>query len=831
MKRYLCILISLLSFSLLNACGGSNGGGGGTQLSATHFSVSTGTSATSGTPFNFTVTALDASNNTVTTYSGTVRFTSTDGQAVLPPNLTLTNGTGTFSATLNTAGGQTITAVDTVAPSIIGTSSSISVTASVATTHFSVTAPTGATIGQAFNFTVTALDAVNNTAIRYSGTVHFSSSDPQAVLPANAILTNGVGNFSATLKFCCGNQSITATDTVTPSITGTSNPINASGGPISHFSVTAPATASTGTPVSFAVTALDASNNVVTLYSGTVHFTSSDGQAVLPADSTLTFGVGNFSATLNTLGSQTIKATDSATASISGTSNSISVGSNAATHFSMSTPVSVSANNPFNFTVTALDAANNPAIGYSGTAHFTSSDSQAVLPPNSTLTNGTGMFSASLKTVGRQTIMAIDTVKATITGTSNSIGVFTSCGAKGAQCGAAVLPPCCSGLVCAPASIRAFCEPGGSAKLAGTEPGPLPSEQASRFAAACTMETARESHTATLLDNGLVLIAGGDDRSASLATAELFNPGTHSFAPIGDMADARARHTAIALTDGKVLVSGGRNASGSALATAEIFDPANGSFAPTGSMNIARESHTATLLGSGKVLITGGDDGGVTLATAELFDPARGVFVRLGSMASARAFHTATLLASGKVLVIGGRDANGDVLSRAELFDPVSGSFTPAGEMSTRRQSHTATLLRDGKVLITGGDNGTESLATAEIFEPTDRRFTPTGRMQTAREFHTATLRNDGTVLVTGGAEFSAKADRGSRTAFLPESTATAELFNPASGTFAPTSDMANARARHASVLLPDGDVLVTGGINPDISVLSDSLSSAELFQ
>lgn len=929
MKRSLSILIiSLWSFSLLDACGGSSGGGGGTQLSATHFSVATVSAATSGTPFNFTVTALDASNNTVTTYSGTVRFTSTDGQAVLPANSkltngtgifsatlksiggqtitatdtvmgsitgtsnsipisisvthlavtvpgtattgsgfnftvtaldasnnavatysgtmhfsssdgqavlpansTLTNGTGTFSATLKTAGGQTITAADTVTASIAGTSSLITVGTQSQATHFTVTAPAGVIIGQAFNLTVTAQDALNNTAAGYSGTVHLSSTDPQAVLPANSALTNGVGNFSATLKFCCSDQFITATDTVTASITGTSNPINASGGPITHFSVTAPATATVGTPINVGVTALDASNNVVTLYNGNVLLTSSDSQAVLPTGLTLTFGVGNFSATLKTLGSQTITATDSIRHSITGTSNSIMVGSNAATHFSVSAPVSVSPQNPLNLTVKALDAANNPAISYSGMVHFTSSDGQAVLPPNSTLANGAGSFSATLKTTGSQTITATDTVTASITGTSNSIGVFTRCGAQGAQCGASVLPPCCPGLVCVPASTRAFCEPGAATPLATTGLTPLAIEHSSRFTAACSMGTARESHTATLLGNGLVLITGGDEKLVSLATAELFNPDTHSFASTGDMINARAGHTATLLTNGNVLVSGGHNGSGSTLKAVEMFDPARGNFVPVGSMSVGRESHTATLLGDGRVLITGGDDGAITLASAELFDPASWVFVSLGSMGAARAFHTATLLKNGKVLVLGGRDADGGVLGSAELFDPASGNFTPAGKMNTPRQSHTATLLPDGKVLIAGGDNGAESLATAEIFDPGSGTFAPTSRMQTAREFHTATLRKDGTVLVAGGAESSPELGRGSRAVRLLESTATSELFDPKSDNFTPTSNMANARARHAAILLPDGEVLLTGGINPDTSALADSLSSAESFQ
>jgi putative Ig domain-containing protein len=191
-----------------------------------------------------------------------------------------------------------------------------------------------------------------------------------------------------------------------------------------HLSVTAPATGTAGTPVSITVSALDASNNVATSYSGTVHFTSTDSQAVLPANSTLTSGKGTFSVTLKTAGSQTITATDTVTASITGSSSSINVSAAGASHFAFSAPQNATTGTAFNFTVTALDGSNNVATSYSGTVHFTSTDSQAVLPANSTLTSGTGSFSTTLKTAGSQTITATDTVTASITGTSNLIALF-----------------------------------------------------------------------------------------------------------------------------------------------------------------------------------------------------------------------------------------------------------------------------------------------------------------------------------------------------------------------------------------------------------------------
>ena len=227
--------VSPLSAGTINytlMCTGAGGSGSGAasvtakNASATHFSISAPSTATAGTAFNFTVTAFDASNNPVSDYAGTVHFSSSDSKATLPQNSTLTNGTGTFPATLGTAGSQTITATDTATASITGTSNSINVSV-VTATHFSVSAPSTAMVGTAFNFTVAALDASNNPVSSYTGTVHFTSSDSKADLPVNSTLANGIGTFPAGLK-TAGGRTITATDTATASITGTSSVINVS---------------------------------------------------------------------------------------------------------------------------------------------------------------------------------------------------------------------------------------------------------------------------------------------------------------------------------------------------------------------------------------------------------------------------------------------------------------------------------------------------------------------------------------------------------------------------------------------------------------------------
>ena len=336
------------------------------------------------------------------------------------------------------------------------------------------------------------------------------------------------------------------------------------------------------------------------------------------------------------------------------------------------------------------------------------------------------------------------------------------------------------------------------------------------FAATGNMGTPRSSHTATLLNNGKVLVAGGADTTGNeFATAELFDPTSGSFTPTGSMGTARQAHTATPLSNGKVLVMGGLDLNGNGLATAELFDPTSGSFAPTGRLETARGRHTATLLKDGKVLVTGGvDANGNLLATAELFDPTSGTFTSTGSMTIPRQSHTATVLTNGKVLVAGGEDKTGNVFAEAELFDPASGTFSPTDNMQSARRSHEATLLNDGKVLMTGGvaDVNSTVLATAELFDPTSGSFTPTGSMGMGRVGHRATLLNDGKVLLAGGSDALG-------------SSSTAELFDPASGSFTPTGSMGIARAGHTATVLLDGKVLVAGGGG------FSALATAELYQ
>jgi hypothetical protein len=324
------------------------------------------------------------------------------------------------------------------------------------------------------------------------------------------------------------------------------------------------------------------------------------------------------------------------------------------------------------------------------------------------------------------------------------------------------------------------------------------------------MAVVRSYHTMTLLPSGQVLVVGGGFGSTRLESAEVFDPLTGHWSRVEDMRTPRGDHTATLLPSGKVLVAGGAE-QGSA---AELYDPDSKTWSPTGALNLERTSATATLLPSGRVLVTGGTGGA---ASAELYDPVTGAWSYTASMGEDRVRHTATLLSSGKVLVTCGQSGS-TYLASTELYDEAAGSWTAANPLRTVRREHSATLLPSGQVLVVGGyrviTSGQLSMGAsteqADAYVPENGEWTALGGMtaggfmRSGRHFHIASLLPDGRVLVMGGLTAV-----GGNT----YNNSTAEAFDPSTGNWTPTLRPQKGRQRgHRALLLPTGRVLVTGG-------------------
>ena len=314
-----------------------------------------------------------------------------------------------------------------------------------------------------------------------------------------------------------------------------------------------------------------------------------------------------------------------------------------------------------------------------------------------------------------------------------------------------------------------------------------------------SLATVRFRHTATLLNDGNILIAGGLNGSSRLASAELFDAVTRTFSDVGSMSIDREYHTATLLLDGRVLIVGGRVQTGAIVGTAELYDPVTDMFTQVEGMRNQRFLHTATLLPSGEVLITGGivpQPGGISVSSpaTEVYNPATGTFSGSGVMLSGRSNHTATLLPNGKVLVLGGR-GNG-YQKDAELYDPVTRTFTATGSMAVARENHTATLLPDGNVLVAGGEGvGAILLSSAELYDTSSGTFASAGQLSAPRYDAPAVLLGNGKVLIAGGINL-----------------ASTDVYDPASGTFSPGASMTVPRQDATASLFADGMVLLAGG-------------------
>lgn len=275
------------------------------------------------------------------------------------------------------------------------------------------------------------------------------------------------------------------------------------------------------------------------------------------------------------------------------------------------------------------------------------------------------------------------------------------------------------------------------------------------------------------------------------------------------MGAARAAHTATTLPNGRVLIVGGFGDTETRGTGSELYDPGAKRFVAAGRMGAGRHSHTATLLPNGQILVAGGyTAGNVVTTSAELYDPATNTFIPTGSMRGARGGHVAVLLQSGKVLIAGGVGPSWSFLASAEMYDPATGTFQPTGGMLAARESHTAVRLRDGRVLVVGGHRdrrpNTVIHSSAELYDPATGTFGRTGELSIRRHKHDAILLADGRELVRGGAD-----ERDGRGVYT-----STELYDPRVDGFTAGPSLRLGRYKHQGTMirLGNGDVLLAGG-------------------
>lgn len=324
--------------------------------------------------------------------------------------------------------------------------------------------------------------------------------------------------------------------------------------------------------------------------------------------------------------------------------------------------------------------------------------------------------------------------------------------------------------------------------------GPAVAQTSGTWTVTSQMANSEENATATLLQNGTVLSAGGDlgGIGVGIKNAQIYGPAANVWKKTGNMNVVRYGHSSTLLPNGQVLIAGGGNATYpnfNVLSTAELYDPTTGTFTQTGKMSIGHYGHTATLLPNGRVLVTGGmfvywlrNRRGACTNAAELYDPASTTWSSAGSMSTVRCGATATLLPSGKVLVAGG--------GSSDLYDPATNSWSPSGAMVGNRAGHSAVLLQTGKVLIAGPDT------TAELYDPATGTWSATGGQLYSHPYVTMVLLANGKALLAGN-----------------NTAGNCELYDPFAGTWSPTGNLNHQRSNFPVTLLSDGRVLVVGGL------------------
>ncbi|TKC99695.1 Kelch repeat-containing protein [Polyangium fumosum] len=312
----------------------------------------------------------------------------------------------------------------------------------------------------------------------------------------------------------------------------------------------------------------------------------------------------------------------------------------------------------------------------------------------------------------------------------------------------------------------------------------------------------RYRHTANLLPDGRVLVAGGDKGGETpLEHAEVFDPALKMWITTAPMVQNRLGHTATTLKDGRVLVLGGKATVQGALTvtnSAEIFTPQNspnmaGAWSPAKAMNFPRALHTATLLSDGRVLVTGGKTS-MLVNTTEIYDPQTNTWEPGGDLHQARYNHTATLLDEDRILVAGGESVG--PTQTAEIWEPGPKTWKSTPPMNRLRSGHTAMRLPSGRVAVAGGSQ--IAAQSVEVFDPGSEEWTAGLNMTRPRKDHTASVMAGGRILVTGGG--------------FEDVPYTTEIFDHATQSWSAAASMEKPRSLHTATTLLNGRVLVAGG-------------------
>jgi hypothetical protein len=702
------------------------------KLSTTMTLTSSANPSTYGSPVTLTAT--------LTTGTGTVTFT--DGSTTLGTG-TISGGSATYTTSALTAGSHSITA--SYGGDTNDASTSAILTQSVNKQNTTVTVASSvnpSTYGSPATFTATVTPATA------TGTVTFTDGSTTV---GTSTIASGAATYN-TSTLAAGPHSITA------SYNGDTNYGSSTSSAVTQTINAAPQVVTTALAAGTAGTSYSAT---VAASGGTTPYSWSISTGSLPIGLSLTTSTGAIT------GTPTVEGTSNFTVEVTDAD-------------------SITATHPLSIVVNAVISALSPSFGPAGTAVTIS---------------GVGFGT----TAGKVTFDGV---------TATSI----------ASWGATSI------VVAAPAGTGA----GNVVVTVGGASSNGITFTTTTGATEANLITSRYRHSATTLNNGQILVAGGvncpaPDSCTYLKSAELYNPATSAFTTTGSMSAARSA-PAVLLNTGKVLIAGGYtcDASGncSSLNSAEIYDPAAGAFSGTGTMTVARSGHTMTVLGNGTVLIAGGENctsstACSALSNAEIYDPNAGTFTPTSnSMGAARFGASAVLLNSGLVLIAGGFDGT-NLPAAAEIYNPATGiGFTgTVPSLSVPRFDATATLLNNGGVLVSGGSicslPGCPTNA-AEIYDPAGNTFSVvTGGMTVARFHHTATLLTNGEVLIAGG--YSSCSSSCSEEA-------STELFDPTAGAFTSAQPVATALAGHTAALLASGNVLLIGGINAGVTLAGDQL-------